>query len=550
MIIATVVFIVILTVFAYFFGKFIAFIYENNGIFGSYLSYFWGVFDKQTYILYFNSLVIFNTICLVFTFLIIFFQEYLPLKEGLKSGLNFAASLNAAVSFATGTFWQSHNPEIELSLLSKIFALTMQNFISGGTGIAVFAAFTRGIINNKNPYIGNFYEDFIRSILFILLPIALILALLLISQSVPHDFVEKLPYTDLLGHKQTLSIGPIAGQVAIKNLVANGGSFFASASAHPFEAPSRAAVIISLFLTLLLPTALIFTYGFLTKIPYVSWSLYFVVLFIILISLALIYLGETSYSLSPLVQDLVADNFNYSGKDLIYDKFPSLMWILSITMGSSGSTNACIENYSPLSTVVIFGNLVISKFVLEGVSSGFFAMVAYLVIAVFLRGLITGKTANFFGKKITINEINYVMIVFLLMPVGVLIFTGITFLLPVGRAIITHHGSQAITDITYNFASAFTNNGSTMTGISLSNDYMNYMTALAMFLGRYPIIYFSLALSGSFANKQTIVTDFNQKSSLNIELSIFLVIIVLLVGVIAFLPLMILGPILEFIKMF
>jgi len=250
------------------------------------------------------------------------------------------------------------------------------------------------------------------------------------------------------------------------------------------------------------------------------------------------------------VQDLAADNFNYSGKDLIYNKFPSLMWILSITMGSSGSSNACIENYSPLSTVVIFGNLVISKFVLEGVSSGFFAMVAYLVIAVFLRGLITGKAANFFGKKITINEINYVMIVFLLMPVGVLIFTGITFLLPVGRAIITHHGAQAITDITYNFASAFTNNGSTMTGISLSNDYMNYMTALAMFLGRYPIIYFSLALSGSFANKQTIVTDFNQKSSLNIELSIFLVIIVLLVGVIAFLPLMILGPILEFIKMF
>jgi potassium-transporting ATPase potassium-binding subunit len=176
-------------------------------------------------------------------------------------------------------------------------------------------------------------------------------------------------------------------------------------------------------------------------------------------------------------------------------------------------------------------------------------MLSYLIIAVFLRGLITGETANFFGKKITINEINYVIIVFLIMPIGVLLFTGVTLLLPYAKDIIVYHGSQAVTDITYNFASSFANNGSSFSGINLSTDYFNYMTALAMFIGRYAIIYFSLAISGSFASKQILVTHINTRNQGSIELSIFLLITVLIVGAIMFLPLMILGPLLEFINM-
>jgi K+-transporting ATPase ATPase A chain len=225
------------------------------------------------------------------------------------------------------------------------------------------------------------------------------------------------------------------------------------------------------------------------------------------------------------------------------------MWVLSITLSSDGSPNACLENYSPLSTLVLFFNLIMSKFVIEGVGSGFFAMLSYLIVAVFLRGLITGETANFFGKRITINEINYVIIVFLVMPVGVLIFTGITLLLPYSQELIIYHGSQAVTDITYNFASSFANNGSNFTGIDTSIDYFNYMTALAMFIGRYPIIYFSLAISGSFAEKQRIKNIISKRTQSSIELSIFLLMTVMLVSAIMFMPLMILGPLLEFINM-
>ncbi|WPY00312.1 KdpA-like potassium-transporting ATPase A chainprotein [Candidatus Trichorickettsia mobilis] len=551
MLMAAIIFFIILTGLAILLGKYVAYVYRDkaNSLINNLKIPLFNI-EPQTWDQYFRSLMCFNIICIVVTFIIIYFQEYLPLNSNLQEGLGLAASLNAAVSFTSGTFWQSHNPETQLSMFSQLFALTLQNFLSGGTGIAVFIAFTRGIINNNNPLLGNFYEDFFKSIFLILLPISLVISLFLVSQSVPFDFVGQLNYTDLTGNQQQLFIGPVAGQVAIKNLVANGGSLFASASAHPFEAPNRVVVIFSLFLVLWLPVALIFTYGYLLKEPKLSWSLYAVVLFIMGISLWLINLGENEYGV-PLVlsNESLQDTFNYTGKELIYDKFPSLMWILSITTSSSGSANACLENYSPLSTLVMFASLVLSKFVLEGVGSGFFAMLAYLVVAIFLRGLITGNTANFFGKKISIREINYVVVVFLLVPVGILFFTGITLLLPISKALITYPASQAVTDITYNFASTFTNNGSVLTGINITNDYFNYTTTIAMLIGRYPVIYYSLALSGSFANKKKIVNLRQEESQFGGELSIFLIIIVLLVGAIAFLPLVILGPFLEFIRM-
>jgi K+-transporting ATPase ATPase A chain len=267
-------------------------------------------------------------------------------------------------------------------------------------------------------------------------------------------------------------------------------------------------------------------------------------------SLHVLSLGENDYGIPLILADrIVEDNFNYTGKELIYDKFPSLMWVLSITMSSNGTTNACLENYSPLSTIVLFSNLVMSKFIMEGVGSGFFAMLAYLIVSVFLRGLITGNNSNFFGKKITINEINYVIIVFLIMLVGVLLFTGITFALPATKGLITYQGSQAVTDIAYNFVSSFTNNGSNFAGLNTANNYFNYMTALAMFIGRYPIIYYSLAISGSFASKRKIANDNENPNQSSLELSFFLLITVLIVGAIMFMPLMILGPILEFINM-
>ena len=550
MILSALVFFSIVTVTAPIIGKYINWIFfenpQNNLITDSPK----GVIKQQTWKKYFTSLMIFNLICIVCTFLIIFFQKYLPTGESLTKELDFAASLNAAVSFSTSTFWQSHNPENQLTVLSQIFALTMQNFLSGATSIAVFIAFVRGIINNANPYIGNFYNDFVRILCFLLLPAAFIISLFLIAGGVPHDFTGNIDYINLEGKKEQMFIGPAAGQIAIKNIAANGGSIFSAGAAHPFEAPSRLVIILNLFLTVITPISLIFTYGFAVKATNFSWSLYWIVVLVIGFSLHVLSLGENDYGIPLILADrIVEDNFNYTGKELIYDKFPSLMWVLSITMSSNGTTNACLENYSPLSTIVLFSNLVMSKFIMEGVGSGFFAMLAYLIVSVFLRGLITGNNSNFFGKKITINEINYVIIVFLIMPVGVLLFTGITFALPATKGLITYQGSQAVTDIAYNFVSSFTNNGSNFAGLNTANNYFNYITALAMFIGRYPIIYYSLAISGSFASKRKIANDNENPNQSSLELSFFLLITVLIVGAIMFMPLMILGPILEFINM-
>ena len=550
MILSALIFFSIITVTAPIIGKYIAWIFfdknQNYLIADSQESFL----KLQTWKKYFISLMIFNIVCIVCTFLIVFFQRYLPTGKDLTEELDFAASLNAAVSFSTSTFWQSHNPEKQLSVLSQIFALTMQNFLSGSTSIVVFIAFVRGIINNANPYIGNFYNDFLRVLCFILLPAAFIISLFLIAGGIPHDFTGNIDYINLEGKKGQMFIGPAAGQIAIKHIAANGGSIFSAGAAHPFESSSRMVIILNLFLIVIAPISLIFTYGFAVKAINFSWSLYWIVVLVMGFSLHVLYLGENDYGIPLILADrVVEDNFNYTGKELIYDKFPSLMWVLSITMSSNGTTNACLENYSPLSTIVLFSNLVMSKFIMEGVGSGFFAMLAYLIVSVFLRGLITGNNSIFFGKKITINEINYVIIVFLIMPVGVLLFTGITFALPETKELITYQGSQAVTDIAYNFVSSFTNNGSNFAGLNTANDYFNYMTSLAMFIGRYPIIYYSLAISGSFASKRKIANYNEDQNQSSLELSFFLLITVLIVGAIMFMPLMILGPILEFINM-
>lgn len=549
MILSTLIFFVLVTICAPMLGKYIAWVFFNRNL-NSFITRFkTGIIKQQTWKRYFKSLMIFNFICIFFTFLIIFFQKYLPTGNVVAEELDFAASLNAAISFSTGTFWQSHNPETQLSIVSQIFALTMQNFLSGATSIAVFIAFVKGIINNNNPYIGNFYDDFLRGFCFILLPASLIISLFLIAGGTPHDFVGNIDYTNLEGTKERFFVGPAAGQVAIKHFVVNGGSIFTSAAAHPFESPSRMVIMLNLFLTIIAPISLIFTYGIVARATNFSWSLYCVVVFVMTFSLYIIFLGETDYGIPLILTDrLVEDNFNYTGKGLIYDKFPSLMWVLATTMSSDGTTNACLENYSPLSTLVLFSNLVMSKFIMEGVGSGFFAMLSYLIVSVFLRGLITGNSDNFFGKKITIKEINYVIIVFLIMP-GVLLFTGISFALPEAKELITYQGSQAVTDVAYNFASNFTNNGSNFSGLNSSNNYFNYMTAIAMFIGRYPIIYYSLAISGSFACKKKVANYIENQNQSNIEISFFLLITALIVGAIMFMPLMILGPILEFINM-
>jgi K+-transporting ATPase ATPase A chain len=501
---------------------------------------------EQTWLEYFKSLMVFNILCLVITFLILYFQNYL--WELNAEELSIPAAINAAVSFVTNSFWQSHNPETELNYISHVLGLMLENFLAAGTGIAVFIAFTRGMNNERSAYIGNFYVDYIRAQLFVLLPFAFFTAIILISQGVPHDFSQNISFTDLEGVKNNIFIGPAAGQIAIKVLASNGGSIFNAASAHPFENPTQVAMLIQLLLILLLPVSLVFTYGYIVENIKLSWTLYGIIMFFITISFCLTYYSEVNYGFTYFLNVDEQEKFNILGKELLQERAPSILWTTLATATSLGSQNAIIDAYSPLSIFSLLGNLIIGKFILDSVASGFFTMLIYIIITVFIRGLIVGQPPTFLGKKISIKEINYIIISSLIFPIGVVLFISLSLALPNADDFIKQNGPRAISALAFNFSSLFSNNGVSMNGMNNNNDYVNILGAIAMLIGRFPTIYYALAVAGSLAEKIKIVDSSNVKTS-GLEFCVLLSFMILLMGALTFFPILLLGPVLEFVNL-
>lgn len=557
MISATIVYFIILTFISYFLGMYIKKIYADEEIRYLYRIYILEQFIIRKFKLdtqqnakqYLLSLLSFNLVAMTFTFLIIYYQDFLSFYS-FKSNISFSAALNATISFNTNSFWQSHNPEQDLSMFSHIFALTLQNFLAPGSSFAVFIAFIRGVKQSSDSRMGNFYADLLKSQIYILIPGAFLIAVFLISQSVPHAFMGSLEYYDFIGNVQRLLIAPVAGQVAIKTFASNGGSIFSVASAHPFETPSELVVIFLLFVILSLPLALIFTYGKFVNNMRLSWALYLLIIIILSIEIILIYNFETNYSFGYFIENrTLKDNFNIFGKELIFEKFANITWIILTTMGSFGSANAFIESFSPMSILILLSNMLIGKFTLDGIGSGVLTMLIYMLVAIFIRGLILGQTPTFARKKIGVEEINYVIILLLLFPIGVLCFTSLTLMLPVARESIFTHGPLAITEIAFNFSSALSNNGAAMKGIITNNDYFEYSMALAMLVGRYGTIIPALMIAGSLAQKQQLFKRKFHKTS-GLAFAVFLFFLIILTGAITFMPILLLGPFLEFVSVF
>lgn len=550
MILSLLLYFVLLSIAAFFCGKYVYLVFKPEGRFDSIASYVVSVsaFESQTWKQYLSSIMIFNIVCFIGTFLVIYYQNYLPMNYTDVGQMGLSQALNAAVSFVTNTFWQSHNPETELTYLSKIVALIGQEFIAPCTGFATFLAFCRGITNLRNPLLGNFYLDAIKAFVFILLPGATILAILLLCAGVPENIDQLVYYQNFLGDVERFFIGPAASQTAIKIFASNGGSIFAESSSHPFETPNQIAILIQMFAILLLPLSLIFTYGFMVNNKRQSWLLYGVVIFLLLLGTLGLYSSEGS-AFEKIFKGNVKwlDSFNFTGKEILHDKFISVLWSVAISISSTGSPNVDIEGMSPISILFMLANLVVGKFILDGVGSGFFTLLMYMIIAVFIKGLITGHNPTFMGKKISLREINYTSILMLIYPVGVLLFTGITLLLSDYHGAADSYPPRAITEVTYAFASAFSNNGSSMNGLELSNHYINIMTALGMIVGRYPTIYVCLALAGSLASKGRIIKV--QEVGSNILFGVFLILMIIFTGLLTFFPLLMLGPFLEAMRL-
>lgn len=500
--------------------------------------------DWKSYAL---SLLAFNGAGFGLLFLILMAQGLLPLNPQQLPGLNWELAFNTAVSFMTNTNWQAYSGEASLSYFSQMVGLTTQNFVSAGTGAAVAVALFRGISRQQTIHLGNFWQDLVRFCLYVLLPMALIMALLLVWQGVPQSLSAYLPFHSLEGQEQLLPLGPAASQIAIKQLGSNGGGFFGVNSAHPFENPTALSNWLEMVALLTLPAALVCTLGRYVKDTGHGRA--------ILTAMALLFILGLSLSVTqemkpdPNLTQLTTQMGNWEGKESRFGPVLSSIWEVATTAASNGSVNAMHDSFTPLGGMVGMFNMLLGEVVFGGVGSGIYGMMLFVLLTVFLCGLMVGRTPTYLGKRLGITEMKWVVASMLVMPVGVLVLGGVTLLMPDASTIIGHEGPHGLSRLIYAYASAAGNNGSAFAGLAAADSWQCIAIGLAMLLGRFGYIIPVLAIAGQLARaprQETGEGDFPIRGPLFITL---LIITVLLIGGLSFLPVLALGPVAEHLSL-
>ncbi len=500
--------------------------------------------DWKSYAL---SLLAFNGAGFGLLFLILMAQGLLPLNPQQLPGLNWELAFNTAVSFMTNTNWQAYSGEASLSYFSQMVGLTTQNFVSAGTGAAVAVALFRGISRQQTIHLGNFWQDLVRFCLYVLLPLALIMALLLVWQGVPQSLSAYLPFHSLEGQEQLLPLGPAASQIAIKQLGSNGGGFFGVNSAHPFENPTALSNWLEMVALLTLPAALVCTLGRYVKDTGHGRA--------ILTAMALLFVLRLSLSVTqemkpdPNLTQLTTQMGNWEGKESRFGPVLSSIWEVATTAASNGSVNAMHDSFTPLGGMVGMFNMLLGEVVFGGVGAGIYGMMLFVLLTVFLCGLMVGRTPTYLGKRLGITEMKWVVASMLVMPVGVLVIGGVTLLMPDASTIIGHEGPHGLSRLIYAYASAAGNNGSAFAGLAAADSWQCIAIGLAMLLGRFGYIIPVLAIAGQLARaprQETGESDFPIRGPLFITL---LIITVLLIGGLSFLPVLALGPVAEHLSL-
>lgn len=500
--------------------------------------------DWKSYAL---SLLAFNGAGFGLLFLILMAQGLLPLNPLQLPGLNWELAFNTAVSFMTNTNWQAYSGEASLSYFSQMVGLTTQNFVSAGTGAAVAVALFRGISRQQTIHLGNFWQDLVRFCLYVLLPMALIMALLLVWQGVPQSLSAYLPFHSLEGQEQLLPLGPAASQIAIKQLGSNGGGFFGVNSAHPFENPTALSNWLEMVALLTLPAALVCTLGRYVKDTGHGRA--------ILTAMALLFVLGLSISVTqemkpdPNLTQLTTQVGNWEGKESRFGPVLSSIWEVATTAASNGSVNAMHDSFTPLGGMVGMFNMLLGEVVFGGVGAGIYGMMLFVLLTVFLCGLMVGRTPTYLGKRLGITEMKWVVASMLVMPVGVLVIGGVTLLMPDASTIIGHEGPHGLSRLIYAYASAAGNNGSAFAGLAAADSWQCIAIGLAMLLGRFGYIIPVLAIAGQLARaprQETGESDFPIRGPLFITL---LIITVLLIGGLSFLPVLALGPVAEHLSL-
>ncbi len=492
-------------------------------------------------------MLMFNAVLMGLTYAVLRLQGVLPGNPQGLAGLSPHLAFNTAVSFTTNTNWQSYGGESTMSNFSQMFGLTIHNFLSAATGIALAFALFRGFARRSATTIGNFWADATRVTLYLLLPISIVYALFLIASGVPQTLAATVDVTTLEGLKQTLALGPVASQEAIKMLGTNGGGFFNANSAHPFENPTALVNFVQMLSIFVIGFGLTWTFGKAVGNTRQGWAILSAMLVLFLAGVTITYWQEAAGN--PILHNIGVVGGNMEGKEVRFGIAASALFSVVTTAASCGAVNAMHDSYTALGGMIPLLNIQLGEVVIGGVGAGIYGFLLFAILAVFVAGLMVGRTPEYVGKKIEAREVKLAVLAIAILPLVILGFTALSAVLPDGLAGPLNKGPHGFSEILYAFTSAVGNNGSAFAGLTANTPYYNGLLGVAMWLGRFFIIVPMLAIAGGLAAKKYTpesAGSFPTTGALWVGL---LVGIILIVGGLTFLPSLALGPIADHLAM-
>jgi K+-transporting ATPase ATPase A chain len=504
---------------------------------------------EQHWTTYTIAMLLFNFVGLLVLYAMQRFQHLLPLNPQALGAISEDSSFNTAVSFTSNTNWQSYVPESTMSYFTQMAGLTFHNFVSAATGIALAIALVRGFARHEKKTVGNFWVDLTRCTLWILLPICLLVAPILVWQGVPQNLNRYAVAKTVEGTDQTIAQGPVASQEVIKELGTNGGGFFNANSAHPYENPTPLTDLMEMLLIFVISAGLTYTFGLMVKDTRQGWALFAVMAVLFFLGVSVAYWSEASGNLALAGMGIDPAGGNMEGKEVRFGVANSALWATVTTDTSCGAVNSMHDSFTPLGGMVPMINMQLGEVVYGGVGSGLYGMLVFAILSVFIAGLMVGRTPEYLGKKIEAKEVTMAVLAVLILEFSILGFTALASVTAGGLAGPLNKGPHGFSEILYAYSEGTGNNGSAFAGLSANTIFYNLTIGLAMLFGRFLMIVPTLAIAGSLVKKKLLPASSGTFPTTGPLFVALVVGVILIVGGLTFFPALALGPIVDHLYM-